>query len=55
MVDGRGACRLPDGVNRFVTSALDVFSDHLPDIAAAAVATPTPPRCSPFPDAGVWR
>jgi NADH:ubiquinone oxidoreductase subunit F (NADH-binding) len=29
MVDGRGACRLPDGVNRFVTSALDVFGDHL--------------------------
>ncbi len=29
MVDGRGACRLPDGVNRFVSSALDVFGDHL--------------------------
>jgi NADH:ubiquinone oxidoreductase subunit F (NADH-binding) len=29
MVDGRGACKLPDGVNRFVSSALDVFGDHL--------------------------
>jgi len=29
MVDGRGACRLPDGAARFVASAVTVFADHL--------------------------
>lgn len=29
MVDGRGACHLPDGAVAFVRSALDVFSDHI--------------------------
>jgi len=29
MVRGRGACRMPDGAVGFVTSALDVFADHL--------------------------
>jgi NADH:ubiquinone oxidoreductase subunit F (NADH-binding) len=28
-VDGRGACRYPDGVVRFVRSALDVFTDEI--------------------------
>jgi NADH:ubiquinone oxidoreductase subunit F (NADH-binding) len=28
-VDGRGACRYPDGVVRFVRSALEVFEDEI--------------------------
>jgi NADH:ubiquinone oxidoreductase subunit F (NADH-binding) len=28
LVEGRGACRHPDGVARFVTTAVDVFGDH---------------------------
>ncbi len=29
VIDGRGACALPDGVRRLVTSALDGFPEHL--------------------------
>jgi hypothetical protein len=29
VIQGRGACRHPDGVIRLVRSALDVFSEHV--------------------------
>jgi hypothetical protein len=29
MVAGRGACKLPDGAVRFVTSGFAVFADHI--------------------------
>ena len=29
MIDGRGACALPDGVRRLVASVLDGFPDHV--------------------------
>jgi NADH:ubiquinone oxidoreductase subunit F (NADH-binding) len=31
VIDGRGACRHPDGVVRLVESALKVFADHVED------------------------
>jgi NADH:ubiquinone oxidoreductase subunit F (NADH-binding) len=33
VIDGRGACRHPDGVVRLVESALRVFADHVEDHA----------------------
>jgi NADH:ubiquinone oxidoreductase subunit F (NADH-binding) len=35
MVDGRGACKLPDGAARFVRSGFAVFADHLAEHRAA--------------------
>ena len=29
VIDGRGACALPDGVRRLVASVLDGFPDHV--------------------------
>ncbi len=34
MVNGRGACKLPDGAVRFVTSGFTVFADHIAEHAA---------------------
>jgi len=50
LVDGRGACRHPDGVTRFVRTALVVFKDH---VAAHLQGQPCPltsaPRVLPCP------
>ena len=56
MVDGRGACRLPDGVNRFVSSALEVFGDHLGRhrTGAGCGDDPTPLLPVPWRDGG-WQ
>ncbi len=55
MVEGRGACKLPDGAVRFVRSALAVFADHVADHRRGACrADPTP--VLPVPAlAKVWR
>ena len=53
VIDGRGACALPDGVRRLVASVLRGFPDHVgmherfgPCRGAAGVALPSPlPRC----------
>ncbi len=41
MVAGRGACKLPDGAVRFVSSGLTVFADHVAEHAAHG-------RCAAF-------
>jgi NADH:ubiquinone oxidoreductase subunit F (NADH-binding) len=56
MVDGRGACRLPDGVNRFVSSALDVFGDHMArHRSRGGCGADTTPLLPVPPRAGGWR
>jgi len=51
MVAGRGACKLPDGAARFVSTGFTVFAEHLaeharrgPCAAAAAPAVLPVPR-----------
>lgn len=46
MVRGRGACKMPDGAVGFVTSALEVFGDHLRAHRAG--------RCPAGPAGGRW-
>jgi NADH:ubiquinone oxidoreductase subunit F (NADH-binding) len=55
MVDKRGACKLPDGVVRFVSSGLQVFADHLAEHrrhtcrhTGAAAVLPVPARRGPW-------
>jgi NADH:ubiquinone oxidoreductase subunit F (NADH-binding) len=56
MVDGRGACKLPDGVNRFVSSALDVFDAHLADHRRGVRCRTDTQPILPVPEwGGGWR
>jgi NADH:ubiquinone oxidoreductase subunit F (NADH-binding) len=56
MVEGRGACKLPDGVSRFVGSALDVFGDHLARHRTAAGCGADRKAVLPVPRrTGGWR
>jgi NADH:ubiquinone oxidoreductase subunit F (NADH-binding) len=56
MVDGRGACKLPDGVTRFVGSALDVFATHLDEHhRGATCATGTSPVLPVPAREAAWR
>jgi NADH:ubiquinone oxidoreductase subunit F (NADH-binding) len=57
MVAGRGACKLPDGALRFVSSGFTVFAEHIDEHAqrgpcAAAAGPPVLPV--PRPEEG-WR
>ncbi len=57
MVDGRGACKMPDGAVRFVRSGLAVFGDHLAEHQArGACADIHSPGVLPVPASPVeWR
>ncbi len=56
MVHGRGACKLPDGVNRFVSSALEVFGTHLVDHRAGGPCHREATALLPVPQRqGGWR
>jgi NADH:ubiquinone oxidoreductase subunit F (NADH-binding) len=49
-VEGRGACRYPDGAVRFVRSALEVFADEIDDHSRHGRCLAGPPAALPMPD-----
>jgi NADH:ubiquinone oxidoreductase subunit F (NADH-binding) len=57
MVAGRGACKLPDGAVRFVSSGFAVFADHIAEHAARGrCAAFAAPAVLPVPrPEGSWR
>lgn len=52
MIRGRGACRLPDGVAGFVTSAVEVFAEHLAEHATGRCTADRSRRVLGVPAAG---
>jgi NADH:ubiquinone oxidoreductase subunit F (NADH-binding) len=56
MVNGRGACKLPDGVVRFVCSGVDVFARHIDEHRSSECALTGAPAVLPVPlHSGGWR
>jgi NADH:ubiquinone oxidoreductase subunit F (NADH-binding) len=54
LVEGRGACKHPDGVVRFVRSAVQTFGPHLADHGRRGPCA-AGPRLLPTPAPGGWR
>jgi len=54
LVDGRGACRLPDGTARFVTSTLRAFEAHIEEHLWSGPCHSTA-AVLPAPARGAWR
>jgi NADH:ubiquinone oxidoreductase subunit F (NADH-binding) len=52
MIEGRGACRLPDGAVRFLRSALTVFADEIALHQRAQCSATRQEDILPIPDVG---
>ena len=55
MMEGRGACKHPDGVTRFVTSGLRVFSGEIQKHRRYGPCRESGPHILPTPPTGGWR
>ena len=55
MMEGRGACKHPDGVTRFVSSGLRVFSEEIARHRRHGPCAEGRGRILPTPRTGGWR
>jgi len=55
MMEGRGACKHPDGVTRFVSSGLRVFSEEIVRHRRHGPCPPGREQILPTPATGGWR